>query len=192
MIPPTPPKTDRQARLRALILGDPWRLQVLTAARGLALPDWAIGAGFVRSAVWDHLQGFTERSALDDIDLLYFDPGDLSEDREKAYDRRLGEAAPGIPWSVKNQARMHLRNDDAPYRGTEDALRHWLETPTAVAVRLETDGRLTVMAPHGLDDLWAMRTRPTPSGRRRHAEYAARMKAKDWPGRWPRVRVMGV
>lgn len=183
---------DRLRRLQGLILGDPWRLEVLTAARELALPDWAIGAGFVRSAVWDHLHDFTKRSELEDIDLIYFDPDDCSETREKDLDRRLGAVAPGIPWSVKNQARMHLRNDDPPYHGTGHALFHWLETPTAVAVRLEPDEGLTVLAPHGLDDLWDLRTRPTPSGRRRHAEYAARMAKKDWPRRWPKVVVQGL
>ena len=186
------PHADPETRLIKLIHGDAWRVDILKAARTLALPDWAIGAGFVRSAVWDHLHGFTERSDLDDIDLIYFDPQDLSEDREKALDKKLQKAAPGIPWSVKNQARMHLRNEDPPYRSTEDALRHWLETPTAVAVRLEPDDRLTLLAPHGLDDLWAMRCRPTASGLRRQNEYSARMRAKDWPGRWPRVQVLGL
>ena len=93
------PPDERPLRLTQLIAGDPWRMTVLSAARTLALPDWAIGAGFVRSAVWDHLHGFAARSELDDIDLIYFDPAQPEEAREKAFERRLREMAPGLPWS---------------------------------------------------------------------------------------------
>ena len=56
-----------------------------------------------------------------------------------------------------------------------------------MAVRLEADGRLTLLAPYGLEDLMALRVRPTLSGQRRAAAYQARMAAKNWPATWPRV-----
>ncbi|HGB3473288.1 TPA: nucleotidyltransferase family protein [Salmonella enterica subsp. diarizonae serovar 61:l,v:z35] len=37
--------------------------------------------------------------------------------------------------SVKNQSRMHLRNDDHPCRSTENALLYWPETATAAGWR---------------------------------------------------------
>lgn len=178
--------------LTSLLRDDPWHYRVLTTVRELALPDWAIGAGFVRNRVWDHLQGHARASDLADIDVLYFDPADGTGASESAWETALGRLAPGLPWSVKNQARMHLRNTDPPYRDTADALAHWLETPTSVAVRLEPDDKLTVMAPHGLRDLWELRVRPTPSGLRRLDEYRTRMKIKNWPATWPKVRVEGL
>jgi uncharacterized protein len=198
--------------LAALILADPWRRSVLGAVRALALPDWAVGAGFVRNAVWDHLHGFaaptpparvSSRAGLpktaagrnrppDDVDVLFFDPADDTRDREAALERQLAAALPGVPWSVRNQARMHRRNGDRPYTDTEDAIRFWLETATCVAVRLEADGRLTVIAPFGLDDLMALRSGPTARGREGYDAYLARMRAKDWPARWPKVRVAGL
>jgi len=45
------------------------------------------------------------------------------------------------------------------------------------------------LAPYGVDDLLAMTCRPTPSGQRRWPEYQSRMREKNWPGRWPHVRV---
>lgn len=171
---------------------DPWRMAVLANARTLALPDWAIGAGFVRNAVWDRLHGFTQPTPLADIDLLYFDPEDLSTGREKAYEVDLTALMPSAPWSVRNQARMHQRNGDAPYRDTVDAMRYWLETVTPVAVRLEADETLTVLAPLGLRDLMNLRVRPTAAGRRRIDEYSQRMKAKAWDTIWPSLRVEGV
>jgi hypothetical protein len=52
----------------------------------------------------------------------------------------------------------------------------------AVAVRLEPDGRLDIMAPFGLDDLFAMVIRPNPAldNRRAHEAKAARVQA-IWP-----------
>lgn len=175
-----------------LFLADPWRLSVLRAVRDLALPDGAVGAGFVRNAVWDRRHGFDAPTLLDDLDVLYFDPGDRTKARDGALERRLAAALPGVPWSLRNQARMHVRNGDTPYADTEDALRYWLETATCVAVRLEADDRLTVIAPLGLGDLLSLRSGPTARGRERYETYLARMRAKNWPARWPRVRVEGL
>jgi hypothetical protein len=165
---------------------------VLRAVRTLHLPDAAVGAGFVRNAVWDWLHGYEPPTSLSDVDVLYFDPTDLSPERDGDLERQLAAAMADVPWSVRNQARMHLRNGDSPYADTEDAMRYWLETATCVALRLESDGGLTVIAPYGIDDLMAMRSRPTPRGRERFAAYVARMREKDWPSRWPKVRVDGL
>lgn len=165
-------------------------MSVLHAVRALALPDGAVGAGFVRSAVWDAAHGYAAPTPLPDVDVLYFDPRDRSRGAEATVEAALRRRMPGVPFSVRNQARMHRRNLDPPYRDTADALRFWLETATCVAVRLKTDGGLEVLAPFGLDDLMALRSRPTPAGRRKSRQYARRMAAKDWPSLWPRVRVL--
>ena len=84
---------------------------------------------------------------------------------------------------------MHARNGDAPYVSLADALCHWLETPTAVAVRLGPHG-LEFLAPLGLGDLMDMTVRPTPhASRSRLSAYRNRVAAKSWPAIWPRVRV---
>jgi len=178
--------------LSRIIFGDAWRVAVLVSARDLGLPDWAIGAGFVRSAVWDHLHAYPVATSLPDVDLLYFDRNDVSIEREKEIELQLLSSQPGVPWQVRNQARMHLQNGDPPYRDTEDGIRNWLETATAVAVRLEADDTLTFITPWGTADLLAMRSNPTPRGRDHYAAYLARMRAKNWPARWPKVRVEGL
>jgi hypothetical protein len=177
----------------ALVAADGWRMAALGAVAGLGLPDCWIGAGFLRGAVWDQLQGYTERTPLDDIDVIYFDPAALDPAAEAALERRLGVALPGLPWEVRNQARMHLRNGDAPYRDTADALTHWLETPTAVALRLNDAGALELLAPFGTGDLLDMVVRPTPHARahaHRLAAYRERVENKNWPAKWPKMRVV--
>ena len=162
----------------------------LRAVRTLALPDWCIAAGFVRNRVWDHLHGIAPARAPVDIDVLYFDAGDLSTAREIEHERRLGELMPGLPWQVRNQARMHVWKDLPPHRDTSDAMIYWLETVTAVGVRLEDDCSLTVVAPLGTDDLLGLRCRPTAFGRTRRDEYEARVGAKRWREMWPKVRFL--
>ena len=176
--------------LRRLIHDTPEMMACLKAVAALRLPDGWIGAGFVRAPVWDRLHGYCAPTPLADIDVVYFRPGDGPE-AESALERSLNERAPGRPWSARNQARMHERNADRPYRSTADGLAHWLETPTAVAVRLDAHGRVEVLAPFGLDDLFGLVIRPTPHARqRRMTAFLQRVREKDWLATWPRCRVL--
>jgi hypothetical protein len=144
----------------ALIVAGPWRRSVLEVVRQHRLPDWAVGAGFVRSAVWDALHGHHEPTPLADVDVLYFDRSNHSREREVEIEEDLTTAMVNVPWSVRNQARMHLRNGDRPYADTTDALRYWFET------------------------------RPTPRGREKLAEYRQRIGEKNWRAYWPQVRIL--
>ena len=181
---------DGSADVLRLIAADPWRMDGLRAVRDLGLPDCWVGAGFVRALVWDFLHQYAEATPLDDVDVIYFDAGNTERSEERRYEEHLATRRPQVPWSVKNQARMHQRNGDQPYRDTSDALRHWLETPTAVAVRMADDEQLELLAPLGLDDLLAMRIAPTPHAlSRRQAAYRERVSAKPWARQWPRVEI---
>lgn len=182
-------RENQAAMLADWIAESAFAMRCLRMVRDLALPDWAIGAGFVRSLAWDRLSGYSTATPLPDIDVLFFDAADLSPKCERDGETWLEQQWPGQGWSLRNQARMHAGNGDLPYHNTEDAIANWLETPTAVAVRLESDNRLQIIAPHGLDDLMALRVRPTLAGRRRIAAYHARMAAKNWAATWPRVVV---
>lgn len=174
------------------LLNSLWHMRTLQVVRGLGLLDWAIGAGFVRNAVWDQLHGFDTMTPLADVDVLFFDRADPSPKREAEIETTLVSAFPHRPWSVRNQARMHLRNSDRPYSSTTDAISFWLETPTCVAARLDSDENITVIAPHGLSDLVGMRGKPTARGREKSDQYLARMHSKNWPLTWPKVSVEGL
>jgi hypothetical protein len=173
-----------------IIAQDPVGMKQLRAARALALPDWCIAAGFVRNRVWDHLHGIVPPREPADIDVLYFDATDTSKEREADYERRLDGLLPGLPWQVRNQARMHVWKGLPPHSDTSDAMTYWLETVTAVGVRLEADDSLTVIAPLGTDDLLGLHCRPTAFGRTRRDEYDARIAAKRWRALWPKVQFL--
>ncbi|MBM6579684.1 nucleotidyltransferase family protein [Microvirga sp. BT689] len=156
----------------------------------LELPDAWIGAGFIRNSVWDVLHGREiDASRLNDVDVLFFEPDDLRKEHEADIERRLRTLAPNVPWSVKNQARMHLRNGDAPYHDTFDAIAHWAETATAVAAR-SRNGKIEVMLPHGSTDLLSLIVRPTPSFKNKMDVYRERLASKDWSARWPRLTML--
>ena len=173
-----------------IIAQDPVGMKQLRAARALALPDWCIAAGFVRNRVWDHLHGIAPPRPPADIDVLYYDAADLSKEREQAYEARLDGLAARPPWQVRNQARMHVWKDLPQHASTANSMIYWLETVTAVGVRLEADDSLTVVAPLGTDDLLGLCCRPTAFGRTQRDEYEARIAAKRWRELWPKVRFL--
>jgi hypothetical protein len=176
--------------IERIIAEDAVAMEQLRAVRSLELPDWCIAAGFLRNRVWDHLHGIAPGRQPVDIDVIYFDAADPEGDRETAYEARLDTILPGLPWQVRNQARMHVRKGLPPHLSTADSMLYWLETVTAVGVRLEDDNSLTVIAPLGTDDLLNLRCRPAPFGHRQRAEYDARIESKRWRKLWPRVQFL--
>jgi hypothetical protein len=172
-----------------IIAQDPVGMKQLRAARTLALPDWCIAAGFVRNRVWDHLHGISPPRPPADIDVLYYDKADLSKDTEQEFEARLGALLPA-PWQVRNQARMHVWKNLPQHKSSADSMIYWLETVTAVGIRLEADDSLTVIAPLGTDDLLGLCCRPTAFGRARLDEYEARVAGKGWRTLWPKVRFL--
>ena len=181
---------ERLAVLRAVIASDQRRMDVLRAVRDLGLPDCWVAAGFVRNRVWDHVHGHAVAPLSDDIDVIWFDAEQCDASRDAALERALRAQDATLDWSVKNQARMHVRNGDASYASATDAMRYWPKTATAVGVRLGPGDAIEVAAPFGLDDLFGLAVRPT--GRfveERRAVYLERIRAKDWLVRWPRLRI---
>jgi hypothetical protein len=173
-----------------IIAQDPVGMEQLRAVRSLGLPDWCIAAGFVRNRVWDHLHGISPPRPLADIDVIYYDAADTDRAREARFEARLATLVPGCPWEVRNQARMHVWKNLPRHESTEDAMRYWLETVTPVGVRLESDDRLTVVAPLGIEDLLKLVCRPTAFGRVQRAEYDRRIASKRWRELWPRVQFL--
>lgn len=171
------------------IAQDARRMQALTIAAELGLPDWCLAAGFVRNLVWDRIHGYSETTPLNDIDLVYFDPCDAAEARDRDIERGLREIA-DLPWSVKNQARMHQRNADQPYTSTAEAMSYWVEVETAVGVRLAKPGKIELLAPFGLNALMAGTVTINPK-RPRREDFRHRMASKGWLERWPELIVDG-
>lgn len=169
---------------------DAARWHLLGVVAELDLPDCWIAAGFVRNAVWDALHGRRPNPQQGDVDVIWFDPDCLSPEVDREYEEQLRLSVPSIEWSVKNQARMHLRNGDVPYRSATDAMRYWPETATAVAARRQGFDQCEIAAPLGLDDLLQLALRPTSRFVTEKREiFDQRVKAKAWMLSWPNLEI---
>ncbi|MCY1690968.1 nucleotidyltransferase family protein [Exiguobacterium sp. SL14] len=131
--------------------------------------------GVLRSKIWG-----IDQNAQSDIDIVYFDPSDISEATEKRHERQLCKWV-DLPWSVKNQARMHLVNELPPYASAQDAIAQFPETVTAIGVTKRDKFQLYL--PYGASDFTDRVIRPTPSfqvGTDRHSIFQRRVNEKGW------------
>jgi hypothetical protein len=192
----------RAEELTELVLGSEWLRHMLQVVAALDLPDCWIGAGAVRDLVWDTRfgDGF-DPARVEDIDVVFFDPDNLSVDHEHEIERGLHEQEPSVEWDVKNQARVHLWYEARfgaaahPLTSTTDGVSTWPEIATAIAVRLRPDREveLEIAAPYGLDDLldgvWR-RNLNREYNRATDADCRARIERKQPHERWPGVVVL--
>jgi hypothetical protein len=160
-----------EARLEAIVRAAPSLMQVLTTARVLALPDWLIVSGAVYQRVFNHLTGRHSDYGIKDYDFAYFDASDISYEAEDVVIQRAAAAfEPPLRdmVEVRNQARVHVWFEGhfgepyAPLSSSAEALERFVSPIFSVGARLQANDQLTIVAPFGLEDLFAMRLRPNP------------------------------
>jgi len=188
--------SDLEARLVGMVQADAGLMHVLTTVRALDLPDWRIFSGAVYQSVWNALTGRPAGYGRKDFDLGYFDP-DTSWDAEDVVIKRVAGAF-DEPFAstveVRNQARVplwfpaHFGEPYDPIAGTDEALERFVAPAFAVGIRLEADHTISIAAPLGLEDMFALTLRPNPN----------RGVARDWDrvvtrtrSRWPELIVVG-
>ncbi len=189
-----------ETRLADIVRATPTTWAVLQTARELDLPDWMIFSGAVYQPVWNHLTGRPLDYGIKDYDLAYHDASDVSYEAEDVVIKRVAAAfEPPLRElvEVRNQARVHLWfadkfGADEPYPPLETsaaALKRFVATAFCVGVRLEMDDSLSVHAPFGLEDLFALRLRPNPlrvKGAGGWERTTGSVKA-----RWPEITIEG-
>lgn len=187
------------ARQRAAFLdivqSDPLVRDALQRARDFDLPDWWIVSGALYNTVWNHLTGRPSGYGIKDVDLFYFDDGDLSWEGEDAAIRRGQEVFAGLskPVEIRNQARVHLWFESRfgqkrePLRSSRDSIEQFASRTHAVGVCLGDTGDPDLYAPYGLDDVFSFRMTPNRvlDNRATHETKAARAKAA-----WPELTVI--
>lgn len=160
-------------------------MKALRTVRRLDLPDWLIAAGFIRNLIWD--SQFFSKVALNDIDVVYFCLTDTSKERDLALEKRLRKLEPDLPWSVKNQARMHLKHGDNPYKSTLDAMRYWPEKQTSIGARLDHSDNVIVQNCFDLSHQFNRHINHNPA--RSIKVFDDRVSAKNWLKKWPELRI---
>jgi len=186
-----------ESEIIQIIEMDEWMMKVLKCVEKLNLDDWWIGAGFVRSKVWDTLHDFSKRTLLPDVDVIYFNKNDYQLDESKKestkmeifYENKLKEIMPETKWSVTNQARMHLFHGDGAYKSSVEAMSQWVETATCVGVKL-INNKIILAAPRGIDDLTNLVLRPINNSEGVKKLFENRIVSKGWLKKWPKLKVV--
>jgi hypothetical protein len=188
--------SELEARLETILSANMQLMQVMETMRELDLADWRIFSGAIYQSAWNAVTGRDPAYGLKDYDVGYFDASDVSYEAEDAVIKRVAAAfAPPLDQmvEVRNQARVHLWFEGhfgepyAPLSSTDEALARFVAPTFAIGARLERDGRISIAAPLGLEDLFALRIRPNPN----------RPRAKGWDkivasakARWPEIEVV--
>jgi uncharacterized protein len=183
-----------QPDLEAVLRGNPVCAAIIDGAGTLGLPDWYLGAGAVAQTVWNRAHCRSPGADIADYDLVYFDPGDLSAESEKAAERAaLAEfGSSGVRIDVTNEARVHLWYERRfgvklePYACAEAAISTWPTTATSIGVT-KRNGQFTVYAPFGTADLWALIVRPN---KRLVTRGVYEAKVARWSPIWPRLEII--
>jgi uncharacterized protein len=187
----TEPDASDVVRLDRIVMGSPVLAPILRQWTKIALPDCWLVAGAITQAVWNDAFGLDPEYGVADVDLVYFDASDLSEDSEAAHAARIAGlfADLGVKIDVKNEARVHLwysakfGYEIAPYTSTRHAISTFPTTATATGVQ----PGLIVSAPFGLSDLFDKIVRPNKVQITR-AIYEA--KVNRWRAVWPRLTIV--
>jgi hypothetical protein len=160
----------------------------------LALPNCWLVAGAVFQTYWNKAHGFLPLQGISDIDLIYFDPDDLSDEAENENSIRINSQFRDldVKFDVKNEARVHLWYEDrfgypiSAYTSAESAMETFPTTAGSIGVRV-AGIELEAFAPFGFDDLLDLVIRPN---KRRVTRSIYEDKVKRWAALWPRVRFL--
>ncbi|WP_244465904.1 nucleotidyltransferase family protein [Devosia soli] len=188
---------QQQRVLIEMIADDAVLMDLLKTMEASALPDALLTSGAIYNMVWNVLTGRPKHFGVRDADVAYFDGSDLSFAAEDRVIRHVEARFAGSPISVqlRNQARVHLwfpqkfGIDYPQLRSSAEMLRYFTTNAYAVGARLKT-GKIQILAPFGLDDLFSFRLRPNTvlPNRQTHDEKGKRAMA-CWPElqfeQWP-------
>lgn len=190
--------TSQIARVGSILAIDPSASAVLDLVARLGAPDAWLVAGAVMGTVFNALTGRASGYGVADWDIAYCDPSDLSEESELAMARRAGAlrermAVGSVELEVVNQARVYrwysarFGRSCPAYRSTAEAVARYQAFCSCVgARRRKPGGAVEVIAPHGLDDLLALRVR---ANRIQAPRAVYESKVARWRSAWPELTV---
>lgn len=184
--------TAEEERLRHLAEAHPIISEVLKRWSAIRLPDAWISGSIIAQARWNESFGFDPMHGIADVDLVYFDPEDVSETTEIETSDRISEIFDDLSVKIdtKNQARVHewyaskFGYSIAPYRSAVAAIATFPTTAAAVGIRHENG--LQIFAPFGLSDLLEPLVRANAT---QITEEIYSAKAARWSEKWPALEI---
>ncbi len=154
---------------------------------------WLV-AGAVVQTWWNQVHQFPPTHGIKDVDLVYFEDSDLSEQCEAHNSVRINKLFHrlGVRFDVTNQARVHQWYEQRfgysidPYESTEAAIATFPTTAGAIGIR-PGGSELEAFAPFGFQDLRELVVRPNKV-QITASIYAE--KTRRWKAIWPKVNIL--
>lgn len=183
---------DEEAYLTRLLQSNLSIHKIITVISEIEIEELYLGGGVIRNLLWDHLHGYIEQTPIDDVDVVYYNSSAVGKEFDSRIEFMLKARVPNLTWSVKNQARMHIFNNDVQYQSLYDAISKWPETASAIVVRRDTNGKYKFIAPYGFHDLFNLIVQPTPYFKDKIEKYLDRVNSKKWVEKWPKLSFLDV
>lgn len=158
-------------------------------------PQAYICAGVIRNWIWSVLHGQEYQFDGTEIDVIFYDLSDTKHNKTQILFSDLSCKYPEIQWDVTNQATVHewykTENGQAilPLKSIAEAVSYWPETATAIAVRIDENQHLEVIAPLGLSDLFELKLRWNDRLVSRGV-FEQRVHSKKFLERWPKLEIV--
>lgn len=133
----------------------------------IKLPNFYIAAGSIFQTIWNYYDNKPLNYGIKDIDIIYYDPNNISKESEKELEDKIVEHFKTLNYEfdIHNEARMHLwkkeneNKDINQYKNSEDAISKWIATVHSVGIT-KINGNIKVYAPYGLSDIFSRTIRP--------------------------------
>ena len=188
MIAPLPTRLGQSVRNNPVIS------ELLCNWEEIDLRNCWIVAGTIVQSYWNSAHGFSPLHGVSDIDIIYFDPDDLSEESEADHAARITTQFKdiGLRFDVKNEARVHLWYEDrfgypiASYSSAEAAIDTFPTTAGAIGIRPVGDD-IECYASFGFEDLIGLIVRPN---KRQITSSIYETKVSRWESVWPMLKII--
>ena len=155
-------------------------MSILDYIYELQLPNFYIVADSVFQTIWNYYDGKPLNYQIKDIDIIYYDEDNLSQDSEKELEDKISnhfkELNINYELDIHNEARVHLwkkvnENQDINYyKNTEDTIDQFIATVHAIGIT-KKDNEIQVYAPYGLSDIFKRTIRPIKHEKNTKALY---------------------
>ena len=177
--------------LLSLLEQNPYLLEVINNTEDLGLPNCFVAGACFAQTYWNIQHGFNPSVNIKDIDLIYFDPSDLSQEAEQKHAQRIQErfAHIAVPVDVKNQARVHLWYQQKfgyaieAYGSSTEAIDTFPITAGCIGICKEK-GECKIYSTFGFDDLFGGIVQPN---KKQITKDIYEAKLLRWKPLWPNL-----
>lgn len=185
----------RAKELINIIIKNEELMKVIDTIMEMNIPNCYVGAGAIVQTVWNYLMGNSLIYGIDDVDIVYFDSEDLSEEKENELQSQIKLRLKNLSLhiDVVNEARVHQWYKEKfgynikPYNSVEEAISTWPTTATSLGMRKLNKQQWEIYTPFGLDDIFNMRI---VANNRQITEIIYNNKVEKWTKKWSQLNVV--